>query len=136
MASTEDIRWHQRFANYCKALKQLEKFILKGELSELEEQGLIKAFECTFELAWNTMRDYLDYQGILNVAGSRDTIREAFRINLISNGEEWMNMLVIRDLTSYSYNEETADEIASAVVNSYFDLFKSLEIKFENLKSR
>jgi len=135
MASKEDVRWQQRFANYCKALAQLEKFILKGELSELEEQGLIKAFEYTYELAWNTMKDYLDYQGILDVAGSRDTIREAFKINLISNGEEWMDMLVSRNLTSHSYNEDTADQIASAVVNTYFNLFKTLEAKLETLRS-
>ncbi|MBC7399275.1 MAG: nucleotidyltransferase substrate binding protein [Mucilaginibacter sp.] len=135
MASKEDIRWLQRFANYRKALGQLEKFIVKGELSELEEQGLIKAFEYTYELAWNTMKDYLDYQGILDVAGSRDTIREAFKISLISDGEEWMNMLVSRNLTSHSYNEETADEIASAVVNTYFALFKALEVKLESLRS-
>jgi nucleotidyltransferase substrate binding protein (TIGR01987 family) len=135
MASKEDVRWQQRFANYRKALAQLEKFILKGELSELEEQGLIKAFEYTYELAWNTMKDYLDYQGILDVAGSRDTIREAFKINLISNGEEWMDMLVSRNLTSHSYNEDTADQIASAVVNTYFNLFKTLEAKLETLRS-
>ncbi len=135
MASTDDIRWLQRFANYRKALGQLERFILKGELSELEEQGLIKAFEYTYELAWNTMKDYLDYQGILDVSGSRDTIREAFKINLIGNGEEWMNMLVSRNLTSHSYNEETADEIASAVINTYFALFKALESKLESLIS-
>lgn len=132
MASTEDIRWQQRFTNYRKALGQLEKFVLKGELSDMEEQGLIKAFEYTFELAWNTMKDYLDYQGILDVSGSRDTIREAFKINLIANGEEWMAMLVSRNLTSHSYNEETADEIASAVINTYFDLFKKLEARLES----
>ncbi len=135
MALTEDIRWIQRFANYRKALGQLEKFILKGELSELEEQGLIKAFEYTYELGWNTMKDYLYYQGIVDVAGSRDTIREAFKINLINDGEEWMNMLVSRNLTSHSYNEDTADEIASAVVNTYFSLFKNLETKLESLRS-
>ena len=135
MASTQDTRWLQRFANYRKALSQLEKFVLKGELSELEEQGLIKAFEYTYELAWNTLKDYLEYQGILEVAGSRDTIREAFKINLISNGQEWMNMLASRNLTSHTYNEETADEIASAVLNTYFDLFKTLEAKLESLRS-
>jgi hypothetical protein len=48
---TKDIRWIQRFSNYQKALGQLKKFIDKGELSELEDQGLIKAFEYTYELA-------------------------------------------------------------------------------------
>lgn len=129
----EDIRWKQRFSNYRKALGQLEKFIVKKDLSDLEEQGLIKAFEYTYELAWNTLKDYLEYQGILNMAGSRDVIREAYKANLIANGEEWMSMLVSRNLTSHSYNEETADEIAKAVIGSYFELFKALEVKLESL---
>jgi hypothetical protein len=65
MALNEDTRWIQRFSNYRKALGQLRKFVSKGELSDLEEQGLIKAFEYTYELAWNTLKDYLEYQGIL-----------------------------------------------------------------------
>ncbi len=49
--TTEDIRWIQRFNNFKKALGQLTKFIEKGELNELEKQGLIQAFEYTYELA-------------------------------------------------------------------------------------
>ncbi len=48
MNEKKDIRWEQRFSNYRKALGQLQKFIDKGELSELEAQGLVKAFEYTF----------------------------------------------------------------------------------------
>lgn len=135
MALSEDIRWLQRFSNYNKALAQLEKFIQKGDLSDLEEQGLIKAFEYTYELAWNTLKDYLEYQGILNMAGSRDVIREAYKANLIENGEQWMLMLSSRNLTSHSYNEDTADEIAYAVKSIYFELFKKLQYKFEGLRS-
>lgn len=68
----------------------------------MERQGLIKAFEFTYELAWNTLRDYLLYQGITDIVGSRDTIRTAFRENLIENGEEWMNMLQSRNRTSHT----------------------------------
>jgi hypothetical protein len=39
-----DIRWHQRFVNFNKAFRQLEKFIKDEELNEMEEQGLIKSF--------------------------------------------------------------------------------------------
>lgn len=135
MSSKNDVRWLQRFSNYRKALSQLEKFILKGSLSELEEQGLIKAFEYTYELAWNTLKDYLEYQGITNLTGSRDTIREAFKADLISDGDDWMQMLQSRNLTSHSYNEDTADEIVSAILDSYFDAFKALEIKLEVIRS-
>lgn len=135
MALNDDIRWLQRFSNYRKALSQLEKFVLKGNLSDMEEQGLIKAFEYTYELAWNTLKDYLEYQGTLNMAGPRDVIREAYKANLIADGEGWMNMLVSRNLTSHSYNEDTADEIAHAVLTNYFPLFKKLESKLETLRS-
>jgi nucleotidyltransferase substrate binding protein (TIGR01987 family) len=133
--ASEDIRWLQRFSNYKKALSQLEKFIVKGDLSELEEQGLIKAFEYTYELAWNTLKDYLQYQGITNITGSRDVIREAFKADLITKGEEWMQMLQSRNLTAHSYNEDIADEIVASVLNSYFDEFKALESQLENLRS-
>ena len=134
MISSEDIRWQQRFSNYRKALKQLEKFVAKGNLSDLEEQGLIKSFEYTYELAWNTLKDYLQYQGIVDIAGSRDAIKEAFRINLIEDGQNWIDMISSRNATAHSYNEETAQEIKNVVIDVYFDLFQKLEIKLESLR--
>jgi len=132
----EDIRWEQRFANYKKALSQLQKFIDKGVLSELEVQGLIKAFEYTYELAWNTMKDFLEYKGQSDIYGSRDAIRKSFELGLIDNGEEWMDMLVSRNKTSHIYNEETAQEICKAVTGVYFSLLRRLEIKLAGLRSQ
>ncbi len=57
-----DISWHQRLSSFNKVLSQLSKFIEKGELNELEEQGLIKAFEYTYELAWNTFHNFRTYK--------------------------------------------------------------------------
>ena len=133
--ASQDIRWLQRFSNYRKALGQLEKFVVKGELSDLEEQGLIKAFEYTYELAWNMLKDYLEYQGVTNIIGSRDVIREAFKADLIAKGDNWMQMLQSRNLTSHSYNEATADEIVTAILDDYFEAFKALENKMENLRT-
>ncbi|WP_423149139.1 nucleotidyltransferase substrate binding protein [Rubrolithibacter danxiaensis] len=129
----QDIRWVQRFSNYKKALSQLKKFIDKGELNELEEQGLIQAFEYTFELAWNTLKDFLQASGNKNIFGSRDAIREAFKADLLEDGEGWMEMYKDRNRTSHTYNEETAAEIAEATVFRYFDLFVILEEKMEYL---
>ncbi len=129
MSLPEDIRWRQRLNNYTKALRQLEKFVLKKDLSELEQQGLIKAFEYTYELGWNTLKDFLEYQGATDLSGSRDVIREAFRANLIEDGGAWMDMLKSRNLTSHSYNEDTAVEIADAILNRYFAQYKALEQK-------
>lgn len=129
-----DVRWKQRFQNYSKAIHQLKKFIEKGSgLNELEEQGLIQAFEYTFELAWNLIKDYYEYQGVSNIQGSRDAFRLAYNRGLISKGETWMKMIESRTMTSHTYNEEIADEIAKAVLEDYFLLFSDLFQTMENL---
>ncbi|HEC44165.1 MAG TPA: nucleotidyltransferase [Bacteroides sp.] len=129
MTNNQYIRWEQRLSNFRKALSRLRKFIDKGELSELEEQGIIKAFEYTFELAWNTIKDYYEFQGVTDIQGSRDAIRMAFKRGLITQGEDWMSMIESRIKTSHTYNEETAREISEAIFETYFSLFEDLEEK-------
>ena len=134
--STIDIRWIQRFNNFCKAVKQLTKFIEKGELSELEQQGLIQSFEYNYELAWNTIKDFYENQGETGIQGSRDAIRLAFQRGLIVNGEIWMRMIKSRALTSHTYNENTADEIATDICNIYYKEFLKLKQSFVVLKEK
>jgi nucleotidyltransferase substrate binding protein (TIGR01987 family) len=129
----EDIRWKQRFENYLKALGQLQKFIAKGKLNELEEQGLIQAFEFTHELAWNVMKDYFEYQGNTTITGSRDATREAFQNGLIQDGAQWMEMIKSRNQSTHTYNESTANEIRDRILNYYYDLFVSFKEKMKAL---
>jgi nucleotidyltransferase substrate binding protein (TIGR01987 family) len=117
-----DIRWQQRFSNDQKALAQLETFLEPPALNDREQQGLIKAFETTFELAWNTLR---------NPLGSRDTLREAFRLGLLSDGETWMLMIQDRNLTSHTYNRSTADEIATNISQRYLGCFQELRSRLQ-----
>lgn len=138
MANKKDIRWVQRFSNYNKALRQLEKALEiagKRELSDLEEQGLIKAFEYTHELSWNVMKDYFQYQGNTNINGSRDAIRESFEKGLIRNGEDWMETIDSRQRTVHTYNEETANDIVDKITNKYLKLFQEFRDKMEQLRS-
>ncbi|MCK5521534.1 MAG: nucleotidyltransferase substrate binding protein [Thiomargarita sp.] len=131
-----DIRWIQRFSNYKKALVQLEnavKITKERELSDLEKQGIIQTFEYTHELALNTLKDYLEYQGNNSIKGSRDATREAFKVALISDGEIWMDMIKSRNKSSHTYNEEMADDIVTAVINSYYPLFIELQTGMEAL---
>ena len=125
----QDIRWQQRFKNYQKALRQLERFLKETDLNDMEEQGLIQAFEYTYELAWNTIKDYLVYQGITEVIGSRDAFRIAFNRGLILEGSIWMGMIESRIKSSHTYNEEVAKEILKEIREQYFKLFIQLEAK-------
>ena len=129
--TNQDIRWKQRFNNFNKALLRLEEFIQKRELNELEEQGLIKAFEYTFELAWNTIKDFYQDQGETGIQGSKDAFRMAFNRSLIKEGEVWMQMVADRNNTSHSYDEAIAKEIVENIRELYFAQFKALKSKFE-----
>ena len=131
--SNSDIRWEQRFVSYKKALAQLAKFIEKGDLNELEEQGLIQAFEYTHERAWKLMKDYLAYQGNKDIFGSRDATRAFFNLNLIEDGNAWMAMIKDRNQTSHTYNEDTAASIAADIRECFFELFISLRNKMQEI---
>lgn len=135
--TAQDIRWIQRFNNFSKAFAQLKDAVELAKqrpLSKLEEQGLIQAFEYTHEMAWNTMKDFLEERGVNNIYGSKDSTREAFKAGLIEPGEVWMDMIKSRNLTSHTYNEETAHEISSATIHSYFDAFAEFHAHMEKLK--
>lgn len=133
-----DIRWIQRFGNYKKALKQLNDAVdlsKTRELSLLEKQGLIQAFEFTHELAWNLLKDYLEYQGYQDVKGSRDAIREAFKIGVIENGVLWMETIKARNITSHAYDEEIVRKAVTTIIADYSEIFNNLSKKFEVLKA-
>ena len=131
-----DVRWIQRFSNFNKALNQLSRFIDKGELNELEKQGLIQSFEYCYELAWNTIKDFYESQGEMGIQGSRDAIRLAFRRGLIENGEIWMDMIKSRAMTAHTYNEDVAEEIGRAIFNQYFPEFLNFRKRVKELAEK
>ncbi|MEX8519477.1 MAG: nucleotidyltransferase substrate binding protein [Leptothrix sp. (in: b-proteobacteria)] len=134
---SDDIRWQQRFDNYVRALAQLQAAVSLSQtrpLSELEQQGLIQAFEFTHELAWNVMKDYFAYQGQTNIMGSRDATRAAFAVQLIEDGEGWMEMIASRNQSSHTYNRATADALAGRITQTYAALFARFATKMDGLR--
>ncbi|QJD77516.1 nucleotidyltransferase substrate binding protein [Spirosoma rhododendri] len=129
----KDVRWKQRFSNFKKAFGQLQEAVSLHSYSKLEQQGLIKCFEFTYELAWNTLKDYLVDQGYTNITGSKDTFRLSNRVGLITNGERWMEMVSSRNATSHTYDEATANRIAETIRQEYFYDFEHLLTVFNEL---
>ena len=127
----QDIRWIQRFQNFNKAFSKLDNAITvfqKNGLSELEREGLIQRFEYTHELAWNVMKDFFELEGNNTIMGSRSATREAFKKGLIIDGENWMDMINSRNLTTHTYNEEVVNEITNKIITSYYSAFKEFQI--------
>ncbi len=140
MAEDKDIRWIQRLNNYRKALNRLTQAVRivagqmgsEEEIDDLLKEGLIQRFEYTHELAWKVMKDYAEYQGYTDIRGSRDAIRKAFEMGLITD-KRWMESIEDRNMTSHNYDDETAEEIYEAIVNTYHPLFMAFEEKMARL---
>lgn len=132
----QDIRWKQRFEHFKNALKQLknaEKLKKIRKFNELELQGVVQAFEVTQELSWKVMKDFLEDQGKTDLFGSKNTVREAFNVGLISNGEVWLEMIKSRNTTSHIYDEAEILIILKIILNSYLPIFIEFEIKMNSL---
>jgi len=126
----QDIRWQQRFENYKRALTQLTAAVelsTQREFTQLEKQGVIQGFEFVHELAWNVLKDLLEFEGIQGIVGSRGTVREAFKRGLLADGELWLDMIDKRNLTSHTYNAELAQDMVHTIVHRYYPSFVALQ---------
>lgn len=153
MTGDLDIRWEQRFSNFNKAFKKLSEAIvyIKKDMAEQEKshdyenaeeildeilrEGIIQRFEYTHELAWNVMKDFLSEIGDVKIYGSKDATREAFKAELIENGDVWMEMIKSRNKTSHTYNEETANEIFTKIMNEYHSAFLTFQQVMEGKRA-
>jgi nucleotidyltransferase substrate binding protein (TIGR01987 family) len=128
----KDIRWKQRFQNFQRSYQLLEDTLQIEKPSDAERAGLIQFFEMTFELAWKMMKDYLEEQGF-SVNSPKEAIKQAFQSEIIADGHAWIDALNDRNLTTHTYQEETAIQVERKIRNDYFPLLQTL---YEQFKAR
>jgi nucleotidyltransferase substrate binding protein (TIGR01987 family) len=126
----EDIRWQQRFQNFDRAFSLINS-ALDGrnleQLSDLEQEGLIQRFEYTYELAWKTMKDYLEDNGInLSPVTPRNVIKEAFAAGVIGNGQTWIDMMLHRNMLAHTYDFSRFTDVLTAIEEKYLNAFREL----------
>jgi len=69
------------------------------------------------------MKDFLEFEGFQRIVGSRSATREAFNKNLLSQGQEWMNMIESRNETVHTYNPRILETEFTKIINIYVPLF-------------
>ena len=127
----KESRWRYRFDNYTKAYTVLEEALLIKEPSTVEMAGVIQFYEMAFELAWKTIKDYLQEEGF-DVKSPKSALKQAIQMELIENGYDWIDALEDRNLTSHTYDEETALRVYMSIRTTYSGLLKSLFLKLQN----
>jgi len=131
----QDIRWKQRFSNFERALAQLKQGVenYPGDVEAIIKEGVIQRFEFTHELAWKVLKDYLYYEGLQNITGSRSASRLAFNIGLIDDGKIWMDMIESRNKTLHTYQESILEHEYAKVRKVYYPSFVAFQHKMQTL---
>ena len=124
-------RFEERKQDLAKATERLKE-ALKERETEITIDGTLHRFEFTFELAWKTMKDLMEYNGIIETTGSpREVLRTAFQNGLIEDGETWINMMLARNSLSHLYDEETSRKIYKDIKEKYIVLIEKLNETLE-----
>ena len=140
MSLFEDSRWLQRFQNYQRALVHLDQALKTTEdryveeFTDLEIQGTIKCFEMVFDLSWKTLQDYLEEQGY-DMKGPKNILEQAFKDNLLKDGDEWGQMLLSRNKAAHAYDEDMAKEIIDKIIKKYYFLLDDLDKVLTRIKN-
>lgn len=133
---TDLSRWEQRLQSFHKALSRLAEIVNASKsrtLNDFERDGLVQRFEFTHELSWKLMKAYAEYQGYDGIGGSRDATRKAFEINLIPDGQIWMDMIKSRNETSHNYNGDIADDVVDNILNVFYPELMAFYYKMNEL---
>lgn len=127
----EDIRWKQRFHNFSRAFTLLREYMESDvdvmSLEPIVREGIIQRFSYTYELAWKTLKDKMEYDGlVLDKISPKYVFKAAYQNKYIDNVEVWLNMANDRNLMSHTYNFETFNTILKSVKEHYFSAINAL----------
>ena len=128
-----DVCWKQRFQNFDRAVVLLREPMERGidTLSGLERDGTVRRFEFALELAWETLKDYLEHEGkVIQPVTPRSVIKEAFAAQILSDGQVRIDMLDHRNLLSHTYDLDTFEKAVRAIRDRYHAAIEDLHAWF------
>lgn len=131
-AKRDKPRWIYRFDNFDRAFALLREAVGTMEsraLTQLEKEGMVQRFGYTWELAWKTLKDYLDSEGVaLDKITPASVIRAAFEAKILGDGEGWMRALDARNRMAHTYNAKDFETIVADIRAKYLGLLDALRL--------
>ena len=121
----------QKIENYHHAVVQLEEAVqiyCVHPDDDLYRDGLIQRFEFTVELAWKSLKEYLEDQvSVLAVASPRAVLKEAYAAGVIGDAGTWDAIIRARNITSHVYDEQTSISVAGQIADVFLPVLKNLD---------
>jgi len=132
--------------DYANAVASLEKSVAsykteaEGEYREVLRDSSIQRFEYVFEFSHKILRRYLSWhipmqQVKVSEISFADLVRTANEHGLFTESYEvWSNYRKMRNITSHTYNEDTAEQVLEIIPAFLEEVKKFLAKMQENLK--
>lgn len=108
-----------------KAHKTLEEFSHEDLNANMPKAAFIKAFECTYELSWKSMKSAAELKG-LDSNSPRDAIRNGLKLNIISDEPLWLSIQRDRNTTAHTYSVDYLPEMIARIKDQYVAEFLRL----------
>jgi len=119
------------YTSLVQARNTLER-IFKTAHSEAEKMGTVQAFEICYELSWRVMKKILQFRGV-EAGAARDVFREAARLKLLNDAEQWFAYLKKRNITAHAYRKEILDDLFA---NTAKEFLKDLDYLLSQLEKQ
>ncbi len=117
-------RFLERKQELAQAVARLQE-ACEQPFSSFLRDAVIQRFEFCWELAWKTLRLWLEYLGV-EALNPRETFKAALRHGLIADGNAWSELQRMRNLTSHTYDEKLAGRVYDYVMHDGLHLFQHL----------
>jgi nucleotidyltransferase substrate binding protein (TIGR01987 family) len=97
---------------YGEALNRLNE-VLAMPKNDVVRDSAIQRFEFCLDLAWKSVKTFLEEKNGVICSSPKDCFREAYKQGLIEYNEDWLKLVDMRNETVHTYNQETAELIYS-----------------------
>lgn len=88
--------------------------VASGPSDALVRDGLIQRFEFCFELAWKAVQAITAAEGVV-VRSPKTALAYALQVGWARDEAQWLRMLEARNLSSHTYDERVAEEVAREI---------------------
>jgi nucleotidyltransferase substrate binding protein (TIGR01987 family) len=110
---------------YGEALNRLNE-VLALPKNDVVRDSAIQRFEFCLDLAWKSVKTFLEEKSGVICNSPKDCFREAYKQGLIQYDDDWLKLVDMRNETVHTYNQEMAELIYSQLAPS--------AVKFEILR--
>lgn len=120
------LRLTQKVDYFKSALDRLKESADVEVTNPVVMDGVIQRFEFTFELAWKTLKEFMEYKGFSVSVSPRDIFKDAYAAGIITDGDTFIKMLTDRNISSHTYDEEMAYELYGRIKDRYISILSDL----------